>query len=983
MKKLLVLLLLFCFTFPAYAEEGDRNPILSIETGGHMGKIQDVIFTRDGRYLISASYDKTIRVWDVETGRIERVIRGQIGEGPEGKIFAAALSPDNRWLAVGGWMGPSVNYKSEELGIIRLIDFQTGQITRLLKGHKNVIFALSFSPDSSRLISGSGSWDKTARIWDVETGNCLHTLRGHTDAIYAVAFSPDGGQAVTGSYDDTLILWDARSGERIANMTGHGDNVFSVAFTPDGRYLLSGSYDKTIRLWDAKSGRFLKELARQDREVFSLSVSPDGKSVLAGSGGGSRKLACNVFSIPEGRKLVSFTKHTNIVLATAISPDGRIAATGGGNDKEIYLWDIRSGEIRQKLVGKGKRVCSVGFGAGGRTVAWGKPWKYPSLFGHGDLEQSFRLGGSGEGYRLGPGEALSGDTGYVRGVQTAGDISIRTPNNDVHPTLQILQNGRLRHEIKRGSSDGYDHRSLTLTPDGRIAVSGCLNGYLSTYDTTTGKKIRDFIGHTGTVWGVAVSPDGSRLVSGSDDQTVKIWDIATGKNLLTIFHGADNEWVAWTSEGYYDSSVSGDHYIGWHINRREDRSALYYPASQFAEKFRKPFIVSACLETGGNLEQALALAASRRPQKHAMEKPGDVDIARMLPPEVFFTNPRTHTETREDSVCIEAGARSLTDEAVTDIWLNGRRGIAVSAKGGPLKDLSGKTASLRQCFPLDAGENQIALFASTRNTRSQPEILRVKRISSPAENVVKPDLYVLAVGVSQYQKKDYNLKAAHRDAEAVSEAFASQKGKLYRNVEVRLLTDATATAGNILDGLEWILKSSTQKDVSVIFVAGHGENDAGNNYYFVPHDGDFGNLRRTCVKWFDFQDIISRLPSKSLMMVDTCRSGNITGSRRRGATDMTDAVRELIQASPGAIVMAASTGRESSIEDNAWGHGAFTKAIVEGLKEFRADYNKNGSIGIMELNSYVTERVKKLTDGRQHPTTEIPKIMPDFPIAVR
>ncbi|QTA78066.1 WD40-repeat-containing [Desulfonema limicola] len=964
-------------------------PILSIDTGGHMAKICDVIFTKDGKYLVSASNDKTIRIWNVETGGIERIIRGQMGEGHEGKIFAAALSPDNRWLAVGGWMkGEDGNHK------IRLIDFHTGKVIRLLKGHENVILALSFSPDSRRLISGSA--DTTARIWDVSTGTALHTLSGHTERIYAAAFSPDGRLAVTGSDDDTLILWNAgkepATFQKLSTLTGHTDKVKSAAFTPDGRYLLSGSWDKTIRLWDGKTGEFIKVMARQDTTVDSLTVTPDGKRVLTGSGDGLAATSCNIFSIPDGKNLTSFTQHKNIVLATAVSPDGRLAATGGGNDQEIYLWDIGSGRVRQKLAGKGKIVWSVGFGRDGRSVAWGQTWRQEKLFGYGELEQSFRLSESSQGFSLGLGETLTSDSGYIRGIESAGSISIRTPDGKINPTLQILENGKVKHEITRGSTDGNSHRSLTLTPDGRTAVSGGSNGFLTSYDTATGTKLHDFIGHTGDVWGVAVSPDGRMLVSGSDDQTVKLWDIATGRNLLTIFHASDNEWVAWTPQGYYDCSLKGDQYIGWHLNQGEDRSALYYPASQFAEQFRNPFLTAAYVETNGDLDKAVALAESRQPRKHKIEKTEITEIINLLPPEVFFKTPGSDTETKESTICIEAGAESLTHEPVTDIWLtlNGKqlRGIVRINKqsSDPDKKLSGKTASIRQCLPLDPGNNQIAVFASTKTGTSQPAILKIERKSAPAqtqEDIYKPDIYVLAIGVSKYANPAYNLNVAHKDAEAIAQTFSAQEGRLYRKAQIKLLTNQNATADNILDGLDWILKESTQKDVSVIFLAGHGENDDASNYYFIPHDGDVKSLRRTSVKWFDFQDVVSRLPSKTLMMVDTCRSGNITGTRRRGAGDLTEALRELIQASPGLIVMTASTGRESSIEKPEWGHGAFTKALVEGLRDFKADSNQNGSLEIMELNNYVTDRVKQLTKGAQHTTTEIPKIMPNFPIAVK
>jgi WD40 repeat protein len=167
---LLITLVILLFTHPL---AGAEKPILQLDTGGHKAVINDVIFTKDGRYLVSASDDKTIRVWDVRTGQINRIIRGQIGEGHEGKIYAAALSPDNEWLAVGGWMGPTTNYDLKDLGRIRLYHFHTGQLTALLKGHTSVVSSLAFSSDSRYL--ASGSFDDTVRIWKIDTKNAAHT----------------------------------------------------------------------------------------------------------------------------------------------------------------------------------------------------------------------------------------------------------------------------------------------------------------------------------------------------------------------------------------------------------------------------------------------------------------------------------------------------------------------------------------------------------------------------------------------------------------------------------------------------------------------------------------------------------------------------------------------------------------------------------------------------------------------------------------
>ncbi len=149
-------------------QRADVAPQLMLDTGGHMASIVDLAFTPDGSQLVSASNDKTIRIWDIATGKTVRMIRGESAPGNWGTIYAMSLSPDGRWIAVGGYLSENVPISAS---VIRLYDFATGKLVKLLAGHKNVVHALKFSPDSKRLISGSG--DKTAMIWDVATGKTL------------------------------------------------------------------------------------------------------------------------------------------------------------------------------------------------------------------------------------------------------------------------------------------------------------------------------------------------------------------------------------------------------------------------------------------------------------------------------------------------------------------------------------------------------------------------------------------------------------------------------------------------------------------------------------------------------------------------------------------------------------------------------------------------------------------------------------------
>jgi uncharacterized caspase-like protein len=157
-------------------------------------------------------------------------------------------------------------------------------------------------------------------------------------------------------------------------------------------------------------------------------------------------------------------------------------------------------------------------------------------------------------------------------------------------------------------------------------------------------------------------------------------------------------------------------------------------------------------------------------------------------------------------------------------------------------------------------------------------------------------------------------------------------------------------------------------------------NDRNGDYYFLPVDFDTGRLKRTGVAFTDLKNTVTALPGKVLFFIDTCHAGNIMG-QRRGLTDITHVVNELASAENGVVVFAASTGNQYSLEDQAWGNGAFTKALVEGLYG-KADYLSAGRITVTMLDLYLSERVKELTKGRQTPTTLKPQSIPDFPVGL-
>jgi WD40 repeat protein len=547
---------------PAAQRAGAANyREVRVENGGHRGIVWDLAFSPDGRRLYSAGDDKVVRVWDVPSATLQRVLRIPIGPAREGAIYALAISPDERWIAVGGCHGCTGFWDGSNL--LFVLDAASGRIAGVGEGHHGSIHALAFSPDGRHL--ASGSVDTELRLWTVAPDGALAPearLAAHGGAVMDVAWFPDGRHLVSAGADGLALIWSPhRDGGFYPELAlkGHGSAVTSVDVTPDGSRVVSGSIDGTIRAWSARTGEALGVLIEiRDAIVLAVRVARDGTQLAYGSGGALDATGVGTLPLVPMAPAAQFAPSADSVHSLAWSRDGARVANSEGQFGSIAL--RRSADLsRRALAGSGAAILGVGFTE--RGFAW-RQERAPDAWREGFDTASLAIEpvapeSVGVGYpdpRIANVVLNDGGAGFARVI---GSPELRTRAS----TAPLL--------------------CWSLFGQSRLALGSELA--LHIVDLRDDSR-RDCWGHESLVDAVAPLAGGAVALTGSADQTLRFWDASSCRERLAFYRDAHAGWVAWAPDGGFMASRGAEALLGVHQNHGARAAPSFTPVEESARR---------------------------------------------------------------------------------------------------------------------------------------------------------------------------------------------------------------------------------------------------------------------------------------------------------------------------------------------------------------------------------------------------------------
>ena len=991
----------------------------------HNGGVNCIDLSKDGDIMVSGGKDGKIIVWDALTGEVIISI-----DGHDGPVNTAKLSADGQTIVSGG---------DDEL--LKLWTME-GDTIKTIRGFSAPIKNLAISPEGDRIVTGGGKNNAPeVKLVDPDKGvilaDALDNVKGsgaaiaYTKAImtgFAVVGNVANGRVGKGmttifimSYsnieftdDGKKILFSqniyvpfiASKGEEkdsgsasvsIVELSEDRNNFGEVSKPnrwpiPHSRGVAQFNRDQTkvivnesksIKVYDIENADFpepgnkeainyvppvVKEIENITKNTNWLAMSPDYRTVVTSDDDRRMKL----YDYESGRKIRDLEGYVQPALAVDVLPDGKHILVGTAG-KNMTMWDITSGQL-VRTFDRTSDVNSIDVSKRGTSIAttsrnslYFKIWSMRS----GRVTKSLmEKKDEMDWVKFDP-----DDNDKIWTHTLAGETKVWSLSDRKNKKLKV---DYTTLEDKYNSGDysvSFENYDLSVTKGGSELFSDSQKGIITD---------------------AVFSTDLRFLITTNENGEIAMYDLNTGKRTLSMALIDESDYIAFTPDFYYTSSKSAAKAIAFKTENK------VLPFEQLELKYNRPDIVASRLGYASFKLVASYKAAYDKRLKRLGFTEKDLETGFDLPQvTVDVTKLPLETDQRSISFSIDAKDSNFPIKRlqvyINDVPVYGSQGIDVSSQNL-------KSIKHRVTLDLSTGLNEIKVTAM--NSKGQESLAEFFEIQHTAV-YDKPDLYIVSIGVSEYQQSSYNLAFAAKDASDIVNTISASSA--YENVNVKLITNGDATDSQI-KSIRSFVEQAKVDDVVMIFIAGHGVLDDQYTYYFATHNIDFSNPSSGGLPYEELEKIIDGISCRNkILMMDTCHSGELDAADVEVAEEQTKAVGAVAFRSTGSIVklkensfglentlelskalfgdmkkgtgatvISAAGGTEFAAEGVNSSNGLFTGSLIEGIKTRRADWNRDRSYTVSELRNFVSEQVIRKSDGNQVPTSREENIKNDF-----
>ncbi len=997
---------------------------------GHSGDITTVQFSDDGKLLGSSGTDHLIKIWHVPTGK---EMASFVGEA-NANVTALKFSLNNDFLYarfdngdVQVWDVASSTLKSTEHNntlifrdkyFIKTPDSNYFSLDRYyLRKYKLPSKRKVFSKvpiDISKMFSAVAFSDKTSRVfascqdgsiyvYNAVTGKAYKNLNDHLASVNDVCLSPDETILASASSDRSIILWDMKTLKPARRLFSRSFRFTSLAFDPSGSVLVAGDELGRARIIDLRSSRIkVSTFDWHEKEMSAATFSPNNKFIY--SAGHDNRI--QTFDIVKQKTISSepylhylsvgdwLLKSTKIyrepyawVNTLSVSPESHYLAAGGAwlesilrkQPQLIFYKDLYSGNVKKIRAHQGN-ISSLTFvndyefisGNANQFVDWyfdpstRIPYLHQNLLPKGSTIQSI--------------VSVSHDT-----------LLINASNALIWYDLK-------HNEIVKSSA----HAGISMMAYDKASKQLAYSIGTDLFFELDGKTTTIPQAHTDRITGMAFGPHHSFLATSSWDATIKLWDTQKHELVVTIVPIGKKDYIVITPDGYYFGTRNSLIGIGYKFGKQ------FVSPEQYDLRFNRPDIVLSRL---GYVTPLVVRSYQRAYQKRLQRLDFSEDQldAQIHLPTITLPADQIPLVTRTPII-------NFNVRAVDNLFPIDRINLFVNnvpvygSKGFTLIDKKSGDLTIPIRVELTPGKNKIQVSClNEKGVESLPETFEVD-YAIPKE---KHNLYLVAISVSGYSNAKMNLKYAVKDGRDVVNLFSRRKEE-YQKIFLDTLFNKAALKNNILAVREKLMKSHPDDEV-IVYISGHGLLDSKLDFYFGTYDLNFSDPAANGVKYDDLENLLDGIGARQkLLLMDACHSGEVDKSSLRvdesktialnsgqrgsvtsysypietteenyqvGITTSFELMQELfsnVSKGSGAVVISAAAGNSYALESDEWHNGVFTYAIINGLKNEKADTNKDGKITVSELKDYVSKEVERLTDGQQKPTSRNENLEFDF-----